>query len=106
VKDVLTVFAPLPAVALAVLLVLTTQQYTLFYRLAAVTVEAFGGAIWGLDVSVQDTSFIGNSAGIDGGAVFIPPDGLLAVAGSTFEANAGSNKSSLCSLSIYAQLVL
>jgi predicted outer membrane repeat protein len=68
-------------------------------------VEAFGGAIWGLDVSVQDTSFTNNSAGTDGGAVFIPPDGLLVVAESTFEANAGS-KISLCSPSIYADLVL
>jgi hypothetical protein len=56
-------------------------------------------------VSVQDSSFTGNSAGTDGGAVFIPPGGLLAVAASTFEANAGS-RISLRDPCIYADLVL
>jgi predicted outer membrane repeat protein len=92
---VLTVFAP-PLVILHVFTcsVLTACLLTRYFCLAA-TVDLFGGAIWGLDVSVQDTSFTGNSAGTDGGAVFVPPGGLLVVAGSSFEANAGS-KISLC----------
>eukprot|EP00953_Heterococcus_sp_UTEX-ZZ885_P012556 7203-Heterococcus_DN1.PRE.2 len=58
----------------------------------ATAVDLLGGAIWGLDVDVQGTSFTGNSAGSDGGAVFVPPGGLLTVAGSTFEANTGEQQ--------------
>jgi predicted outer membrane repeat protein len=71
---------------------LLPQALTLRCCLTA-AVDLFGGVIWGLDVSVQDTTFKGNSAGTDGGAVFVPPDGILAVTISTFEANTGSKSS-------------
>jgi predicted outer membrane repeat protein len=58
----------------------------------AAAVSLFGGAIWGLDVSVQDTTFTGNSAGSDGGAVFVFEGGQLFLAGSTFKANTGNSR--------------
>jgi hypothetical protein len=49
-----------------------------------------GGALIGLDLTVTDTVFEGNgNNGTDGGAIYVPPGGVLTVTGGRFEANTG-----------------